>query len=213
MVFDPRYPVIDETKFEKRDWTSSEFGHVDGVEALPVNAPEPRGFGFSIRVKVDSDHAADTVARRSRTGFLIYINCALVYWFSKKQASVESSSFGSELVAMKHCCEYIRGLRYKLRMMGIPVEGPAYIEGDNQSILANTTIPDSTLKKKSQSIAYHFLREGAARGEWRTTYVNTHENEADLLTKHPPSGEKRKGFVRNLYTMSSGHKEMVGVMD
>ena len=46
MVFDPSDPVIDETKFEKQDWTSSEFGHVDGVEALPVNAPEPRGFGF-----------------------------------------------------------------------------------------------------------------------------------------------------------------------
>ena len=95
MVFDLSDPVIDETKFDKRDWTSSEFGHVDGVEALLVNVPEPRGFGFSIRGKVDADHAADKLTRRSRTGFLIYINFALVYWFSKKQASVESSSFGS----------------------------------------------------------------------------------------------------------------------
>ena len=63
--------------------------------------------------------------------------------------SVESSSFGSEFVAMKKCCEYIRGLRYKLRMMGIPVEGPTCIYDDNQSALANTAIPDSTLKKKS----------------------------------------------------------------
>jgi hypothetical protein len=73
-------------------------------------------------------------------------------------------------------------------MMGIPVETPAYIEGDNQSVLANTTIPDSILKKKSQSIAYHFVREGCARDEWRATYVNTHDNEADLLTKLLPSG-------------------------
>ena len=99
---------------------------------------------------------------------------------------------------MKQCCEYLRGLRYKLRMMGIPVEGPAYIQGDNQSVLANTTIPDSTLKKKSQSIAYHFVREGAARDEWRTAYVNTHDNEADLLTKVLPFGAKRVGFVRNI---------------
>ena len=82
---------------------------------------------------------------------------------SKKQTSVESSSFGSEFIAMKQCCEYIQGLRYKLRMMGIPVEGPAYILGDNQSVLANTTIPELTLKKKSQSIAYHFVQEGLAR--------------------------------------------------
>ena len=83
-------------------------------------------------------------------------------------------------------------------MMGIPVEGPMYIYGDNQSVLANTTIPDSTLKKKSQSIAYHFAREGVARDEWRTSYVNTHDNEADLLTRELPHREKRKGFVSNL---------------
>jgi hypothetical protein len=99
---------------------------------------------------------------------------------------------------MKQCCEYLRGLRYKLRMMGIPCEGPAYIFGDNQSVLASCGIPDSILKKKSQSIAYHFVREGAARDEWRTSYVNTHDNEADLLTKLLPSGPKRRGFVGRL---------------
>ena len=83
-------------------------------------------------------------------------------------------------------------------MMGIPVERPTCIYGDNQSELANTTGPDSTLKKKSQSIAYHFVHEGVARDEWRTSYVNTQENEADLLTKQLPHGEKIKGFVSNL---------------
>ena len=160
--------------------------------------PQPRGVGFIISAKVDADHAADTVTRRSRTGFLVYLNCALVYWHSKKQTLVDSSSFGSKFVAMKQCCEYLHGLRYKLRMMGIPIDGPSYIYGDNQSVLANTTIPESTLKKKSQSIAYHFVREGAARGEWRTTYVRTDENESDLLTKVLPSGAKRKQFVQSI---------------
>ena len=82
--------------------------------------------------------------------------------------------------------------------MGILCNGTTYIEGDNQLLLANTTIPDSTLKKKNQSIAYHFVREGAASNKWRTTYVNIHENKYDLLTKLLPSGEKRKGFVQNL---------------
>ena len=79
--------------------------------------------------------------------------------------------------------------------MGITCTSPAFIFGDNQSVLANTTIPDSTLKKKSQSIAYHFVREGVARDKWRTAYVNTYLNPADLLTKPLPSGEKRTGFV------------------
>ena len=194
MVFDPSEPDIDMSIFEKKDWSSSEFGD-KLTEVLPENAPAPRGFGFTVSAYVNADHASDTVTRRSRTGFLVYLNSALIYWNSKKQTAIESSSFGSEFTAMKQCTEYIRGLRYKVRMMGIPVNGPAYIRGDNQSVLCNTSIPDSTLKKKSQSIAYHFVREGVARNEWRTAYVNTHENPADLLTKPLPAGEKRKSFV------------------
>ena len=79
--------------------------------------------------------------------------------------------------------------------MGIPVLGPVYVRGDNQSVLANTTFPESTLKKKNQSIAYHFVREGVARDQWRASYVNTHDNEADLLTKLLPAGGKQRGFV------------------
>ena len=198
LVFDPTVPKFDEEAFERKDWTSSEFGHLSGKEEMPPNMPEFRGEGFVIWARVDADHASDTITRQSWTGFLIYINSAPVYWLSKKQNSVESSTFGSKFMAMKQCCEYIRGLRYKLRMMGIEVNGPAYIQGDNKSVLCNTSIPDSTLKKKSQSIAYHFVREGVARDEWRTAYVNTHLNPADLLTKVLPMSVKRRGFVRML---------------
>jgi len=81
-------------------------------------------------------------------------------------------------------------------MMGIAVDGPAFVYGDNQSVLANTSIPGSVLKKKTQSIAYHFVREGCANDEWRTAYVRTHENPADLLTKPLAHGEKRTKFVK-----------------
>jgi hypothetical protein len=154
--------------------------------------------GFISRAYVDADHATDKVTRRLRSGFLVYLNKALIQWISKKQTSVETSSFGSEFCAMKQCTEYVRGLRYKLRMMGIPCDGPTYIYGDNKSVLFNTTIPESTLKKKSQSIAYHFVREGAARDEWWTAYINTHINPTDLMTKTLPHGIKRTGFVKML---------------
>ena len=48
-----------------------------------------------MRVFVDSDHAGDTVTRRSRTGFLIYLKSALIDWISKEQTTIETSSFGS----------------------------------------------------------------------------------------------------------------------
>ena len=130
---------------------------MQGKEEIPSNLPEPRGLGFTMRAKVDADHASDMITRHSRMGVLVYLNSAPIYWWSKKQNSVESSSFGSEFIAMKQCCEYVRGLRYKLRMMGILCDNPTFIYGDNQLVLANTTIPDSTLKKKSLSIAYHFV--------------------------------------------------------
>ena len=116
-----------------------------------------------------------------------------MYWTSKKQTGVETSSFGSEFMAVKHATEYVRGLRYKLRSMGIPVDDCTYIFGDNQSVLANTTTPHSQLKKKSNSVAYHHCREGAAFDEWRTTYINTHLNPSDLLTKNKFTlrGEKK----------------------
>ena len=164
MVFDPTEPEIDASQCERRDWTTSEVTD-DLEEPLPSNMPEPRGFGFTMRSYVDADHATDTMIRKSRTGFLVYLNNAPIYWMSKKQTSVETSSFGSEFCAMKQCTEYVRGLRYKLRMMGILCEAPTFIYGDNQSVLFNTSIPESTLKKKSQSIAYHFVREGSARDE------------------------------------------------
>jgi hypothetical protein len=157
--------------------------------------PTPRGMGFLMRAYVDADHATDSMNRRSRTGLLVYLNRAPIYWTPKKQAGVETSLFGSEFIAMKQCTEYVRGLRYKLRMMGIICEGPTLIYGDNQSVLFNSTIPESSLKKKSQSIAYHFVRQGAARDEWPTAYVNTHLNPADLLTKPLPAREKRWGFI------------------
>ena len=212
LVFDPTYPEIDQNAFERRDWSTSEFGNVEGKENMPPNRPVERGFGFIMRANVDADHATDTVTRRSRTGFLVYLNSALVHWHSKKQTAVESSSFGSEFCAMKLCCEYLRGLRYKLRMMGIPIYGPVYIFGDNQSVLNNTSIPESQLKKKSQSIAYHFICEGVCRDEWRTSYVNTHKNEADLLTKPLPHGEKRKKFVRKLlHHIFRSYEEGIGL--
>ena len=167
---DPTYPDIPISDFPSYDWEN----HYDvDKEKLPPNAPEPLGKEFVIRAYVDADHGGDVLSRRSRTGFIIIVNSAPIYWLSKKQALVETSSFGSELLAMKHCCEYIRGLRYKIRMMGIPLTHNAFIYGDNQSVLWNTTCPDSVLKKKNHSISFHYIREGCAASEWKTSYTNT----------------------------------------
>ncbi len=115
-----------------------------------LSFPHRIGKEFISRAFVDADFAGDNITRRSRTGFLVMINNEPLYWFSKKQSSMETNSFGSEFVAMRQCCEYLRGLWYKLRMMGIPVNNQCFIFGANKSVLWNTTIPDSILKKEKQ---------------------------------------------------------------
>ena len=135
MVFDPTYPDIDMSNFPSHDWKDF---YGDVKEALPTNAPKPRGKEVDLRLYVDSDHANDQRTRRSRTGFFIFLNSVPIVWISKKQPTVETSVFGAEFVAMKHGMETLRGLRYKLRMMGIPLSGPSLIYGDNMSVIYNT---------------------------------------------------------------------------
>ncbi len=97
---------------------------------------------------VDSDHAGEKQTRRSQTGFFIYINMACIDWVSKRQSKIETLVFGAEFVAMKHGVEKLRGLRYKLQMIGVPFTNPSYIYGDNKSAIANSSTPESALKKK-----------------------------------------------------------------
>lgn len=125
MVLDPSEPNINEELFPKEDWQYTGYG--TGSEILPPNAPSSRGYGFKMIAYVDSDHAGDSITRRSRTGFIVNLNSSPIYWSSKKQGSIKTSSFASEFIALKTCCEYSRGLRYKLRMMGIPCDFPTFI--------------------------------------------------------------------------------------
>ena len=93
--------------------------------------------------------------------------------------------------------------QYKLRMMGVPLSGPTYVWGDNMSVIHNTQKPDSTLKKKSNSICYHAIRESVAMKESLTAHVRSNENFADIATKIIPSGQLREhlvsGMLRDIY--------------
>ena len=79
--------------------------------------------------------------------------------------------------------------------MGVPVVKCAYIYGDNKSVLVNSGTPNSQLKKKSNNVTFHHVRKGSALYEWRTTYINTHGNVADLLTKNLLSEPRERSFV------------------
>ena len=120
---------------------------------------------------------------RSHTLVLIYFKKVLILWYSKHQNMAEASTFGSEFVAMKIAVELIEGLRYKLRMMGIPLEEPTNVFCDNEAVVKNSTKPESTLKKKHNAIAYHRVREAQAAGIVRIAKEDGLTNLADIFTK------------------------------
>jgi hypothetical protein len=135
VVFEPTYPDVDMRDFIKTDWKP-----MYGVskEAIHQNAPVIIGKAIDLHLFVDSEHAGEHFTRHSRTGFVIYLNMAHIVWFSKRQPTVESSVFGAEFVAMKNGIETRRGLHYKLRMIGVAIDGPTYVYGNNMSVVHNT---------------------------------------------------------------------------
>ena len=191
LVFD--FSKADHDPHPVYDW--SDF--YNAKELIPDDLPEPRGKSVQTTCFVDSDHAGDEVSRRSRTGVLVFCNRAPIIFYSKKQSSIEGSSFGSEFSAMKTAVELVEGLRYKLRMMGVPLDGPTHVKADNMSVIHNCSNPASTLKKKSVSIAYHYTRERCAAGVCSVSYVSTLENLADMFTKSQP-GDVRRRLVANV---------------
>ncbi len=152
-------------------------------KAIPPDMPPPLGKDVDLCMMVDSDHVGEKRMQRSCTGFIIFCNLAPIIWLSKQQVTIETSVFGAKFVAMKHGIKMLRGLRYKIRMMGIPLSGPTYIYGENKSQVTNSSIPESTLNKKCNSICHHAIHESVAMGETLLTHIRTEENLADFLTK------------------------------
>ena len=189
LVFDPT--PMDHEPLELPDW-SDFYGKQE--ELIPPDMPEPRGNPIQTTAFVDSDHAGDVVTRRSRTGLIVFCGSAPIVFKSKKQGSIETSSFGSELSAMKTAVEVVEGLRYKLRMMGVPLEGPTHIKADNMSVVHNCSNPSSQLKKKSNSIAFHYVRERCAMVSpvCCVSYINTKDNVADMFTKSQPGPTRKR---------------------
>ena len=152
-------------------------------EPLPDDMPPPLGASVKMLCFVDASHASNRVTMRSHTGIFIKLNNAPISWYSKRQNTVESSTFGSEFIALRIAAEMCQSLRYKLRMFGVPIEGPSLVFCDNQSVTNNVSVPTSLLSKKHNAICYHKVRECVASGWLRVGWIESKKNLADLFTK------------------------------
>ena len=110
---------------------------------------EPLSKECTITCYVDADHARDKVTCRSVTGVFLLVNNTPLIWYTKKQKTVETITYRSELLAARIGIEMVTEVRYKLRMLGMGLEKTSLMVGDNMSVILNTTIPSSMLKKST----------------------------------------------------------------
>jgi hypothetical protein len=187
VIIDASYP--DHSVYPIEDHSNWMEFYTDASEEIPKGLPLEEGPRVRMTVYVDADHAHDLVTRRSITGILVVLNNTHIIWVSKRQKTVETSTHGSELVASRVATELILEVRYMLRSLGVALDGPALMLGDNITVVFNTTVPSSVLKKKHNAIAYHRVREAIATRIMRFAYIKSEENVSDVLTK-PLSNEK-----------------------
>ena len=169
----------------------------DTEQNISYDMPEPLGDSVLITCFVDADHAGNRVTRRSHTGIIIYVNSAPIMWYSKRQNTVESSTFGSELIAMKQATDMIEALMYKLRMFGVPIEGECRVLCDNEGVVKAGGNPDARLSKKQNAIAFHCIRECVASQMILVYHEKGESNLADFLTKSLPV-ERRVTLLKGI---------------
>ena len=184
LYFDPQVPVLGNiATFDNTTPATFKEQYCDAKEEVPTNMPTPRGRMVTTTAYVDASHAANKMTRRSHTGFILFVNRAPIIWYSKRQNTVESSTFSSEFIALKTCMESIVALRYKLRMFGIPFEGPTKVLCDNKSVVNNSSKIESKLNKKHNAIAYHAVRWAVAAATIVVGWIDGEWNLSDAMTK------------------------------
>lgn len=165
----------------QHDWSSSIYGNV--TEELPPDMPPPRGKYVRTTTYQDANLFHNLTTGRAMSGILHFINQTPIMSFCKKQKTVETATYGSEFMVARQACEQILDLRYTLRMMGIPIDGPAWAFGDNASVITSSTIPHSTLNRRHNALSYHCVREAIAAKIMYLLHMNGKHNPSDILTK------------------------------
>jgi hypothetical protein len=175
-------PDYSDLEHREYDWEYSVYGNVK--ENIPSDAPIPLGKPVTTTTYVDANLYHCLITGRAATGILHLLNGTPIDWFSKKQSTVETATYGSEFVAARIATDQIIDLRTSLRYLGVPVHTQSYMFGDNQSVVTSSTIPHSGLNKRHVALSYHRVREAIAAKIIVFDHIDGNLNVADILSKH-----------------------------
>ena len=164
------------------DWARTAYGDV--TEEIPHNVPKALGKRVVMSHYKDANLYHDMTTGRAVTAVLHFLNQTPVDWFTKKQATVETATYGSEFVAARVAIQQIIAMRLTLRYLGVEVHGSSYLFGDNESVVKSGTMPHSQLHKRHHGLSYHFTREAVASQAVAFHHMPGALNPADILSKH-----------------------------
>jgi hypothetical protein len=153
-------------------------------EEVPHDAPRPLGKPIVMTHFLDANLYHDMVNGRSVTGILHMWNKTPIDWYSKLQSLVHEATYGSEYAATKTCTQHAMDLRTTARYLGIPIQGPSMVFGDNEAVVNSSSIPHQKLTKRHHALAYHFTREAIAAKMMKYNHIDGKRNPADILSKH-----------------------------
>ncbi len=136
------------------DWTNTIYGCID--KFFPADdVPPPLGKHITLTHYVDANLYHDMITGRSVTGILHLVNKTPIDWYSKKQATVETATYGSEFIAAQIWVDQSIDLKMTLRYLGVPVQKKAYMFGDNKSVVDSSTMPHAKLHKCHNALSFH----------------------------------------------------------
>lgn len=153
-------------------------------EEVPHDAPKPLGRYVQTVSYVDANLLHCLLTGRSVTATLHFLNATPVDWFSKKQATVETATYGSEFVAARTCVEQVVDLRNTLRYLGVPLREKSFMFGDNESVVNSSMTPHAKLHKRHNALSFHRVREAIASKVFVFLYLKGENNPADIMSKH-----------------------------
>ena len=105
-------------------------------------------------------------------------------WYSKKQNTVETATYGAEFSAARTCLEQLVDLRQSLRYLGVNVSPISYVFGDNAAMITSSNFPYSKLSKRHNILSFHYVRSLISRGFIALNHIKSGSNIADVLSKH-----------------------------
>ena len=146
--------------------------------------PDPLGKAVTTTTTMDANLNHCLATGKSLTGCLHFVNKIPVDWYSKKQATVETATYGSEFIAAKTATEQIMDIRQTLRYLGAPIGAKSFLFGDNRSVVTSATLPHSTLTKSHNILAFHRVREAIAAKLMAFYWIQSAYILSNMLSKH-----------------------------